>query len=151
MGLGSPLNASNDIGHGARAVGAENLDGIDLGLLGDTILLASNGARAVGAVPVTIDIGIARGDGLAPVGTALKVNMVDVGASIDDIGINTLAALGSKEVLVEGGEAQRIPVRDTGQPPGGTLLSLAIAFVLGGNTHGVDDAITLDVLDLRER
>ena len=51
-----PLDALHDIGHGTGAVGSENLDSIDIGLLGDTILLATNGTRAVSAVAIAIDV-----------------------------------------------------------------------------------------------
>lgn len=39
---GGILNALDNIGHAARAVGAENLDGVDVRLLGDAVLLTSN-------------------------------------------------------------------------------------------------------------
>jgi hypothetical protein len=45
---------------------------VDIGLLGDAVLLAGNGAGAVGAVAVAVDVLVAGGDGLAPAGTASK-------------------------------------------------------------------------------
>lgn len=146
--LGSPLHTGDDIRHGAGAVRAKDLDGIDVGLLGDTILLAGDGAGAVSAVAIAIDIGIAGGDGLAPLGTAIEIDVVDVGASVNNVGINTLTTLSGVQVLVEGGEAQSITVRDTSQTPRGGLLNLAVALGILNHTHGVDNAITLDVLDL---
>jgi hypothetical protein len=131
--LSSPLDTLDDVGHGARAVGAEDLDGVDVGLLGNTVLLASNRAGAVGAVTVAILIGITVGDGLAPVGTAFEVDVLDVCTSVDDIDVNTLATIGSIEVLVECAETQRVAVRDTGETPGGVLLRLVVIA-----THGVD-------------
>ena len=149
--LGSPLNALDDIGHASRAVGAKDLDGVDLGLLGDAVLLTGDGTRAVGTVSVAVDILVARGDGGAPLGTTLEVDVVDVGASVDDIGIDTLTALSGVEVLVECAEGKRVSVGDTGKTPGCALLGLAVARLSLGLLlvlHGVDDRIFLDVLDL---
>ena len=149
--LGSPLNALDDIGHASRAVGAKDLDGVDLGLLGDAVLLTGDGARAVGAVAVAVDILVTRGNGSAPRGTALEVDVVDVGASVNDIGIDTLTTLGGVEVLVECAEGKRVAVGDTGKTPGCALLGLAVARLslsLLLVVHGVDDRILLDVLDL---
>ena len=110
VSFSSPLNTLHDIGHGARAVGAEDLDGVDVGLLGNTVLLTSNSARAVSTVTVAILIGITVRDGFAPVGTAIEVNMLDIGTSVNDVDVNTLTAVGGVEVLVPGTEAQRIAV-----------------------------------------
>lgn len=138
--LHGPLDTLNDIGHRARATGAENLDSIEVGLLGDTILLASDGSGAVSAVAVTIGILIVAGDSLAPGGTTFKVDMVDVDTSINSVSVNTLTAFGGIEVLVEGAEGEAITVRDTSQTPRGVLL--------GDLLHGVDFGVLLDVFDL---
>ncbi len=127
VGLGGPLDTGDDVGHGARAVGAQHLDGVDVGLLGNTVLLAGDGTRAVSAVAVAVDILVAAGDGLAPVSTTLKVNVVGVGAGVDDVGIDTLATVGGVEVLVEGAEAQGVAVGHGPDPKERHLLSLAIA------------------------
>lgn len=92
--LSGVLDTLDDIRHGTRAVGTENLDGLDVSLLGDTVLLASDGTRAVSAVAVAVLVLIALRDGLAPGGTALKVDVVNVGASVDNVDINTLTAVG---------------------------------------------------------
>ena len=144
VSLGSPLNTLHDIGHGAGAVGTEHLDGVDISLLGNTVLLASNSAGAVSAVAVAILVSIAAGDGLAPVGAALEVNMLDVGSSVDDINVNALTAIGRVEVLVVGTEAQGVAVRDTGKSPRGVLLRLVVVLV----SKCVDLGILLDVVDL---
>jgi hypothetical protein len=144
VSLSSPLDTLDDIRHGAGAVGAEHLDSVDIGLLGDTVLLASNCAGAVSAVTVAILIGIAVGDSLAPVGAALEVNVLDVGAGVDDIDVNALAAIGGVEVLVVGAEAQGITVGDTGKTPGGVLLRLVVLLV----GERVDLGVLLDVVDL---
>jgi hypothetical protein len=93
-------------------------------LLGDTVLLTSNSAGAVGAVAVAILVGIAVGDGLAPLGTTLKVDVLSVCASVDDVNVNTLTTVGGVEVLVPGAEAQGVAVRDTSKTPWGVLLDL---------------------------
>jgi len=144
VSLSGPLNTLHDVGHGAGAVGAEHLDGIDVGLLGDTVLLASNSAGTVGAVAIAILVSIARGDSLAPVGAALEVNMLDVGSSVDDIDVNALTAVGGVEVLVVSTEAQGVAVGDTSKSPRSVLLRLVIILV----GERVDLGVLLDVVDL---
>lgn len=152
--LGSPVDALDDVGHGARAVGAEDLDGVDVGLLGNTILLASDGAGAVGAVTVAVLVLVTLGSSVAPLGTALKVDVGDVGAGVNNIGIDTLTTLLGVQVLVEGTEAESLAVGDASETPGSLLLGLGAARVLGDSilgadgNHGVDDGVTLDGLDL---
>jgi hypothetical protein len=144
VSLSGPLNALDDVRHGARAVGAEDLDGVDVGLLGDAVLLTSDGTRAVGAVAVAILVGIAVGDGLAPVSTALEVDVLVVCTGVDDVDVDTLTAVGRVEVLVPRAEAQRVAVRDTGKTPWGVLLRLVVV------AKGVDLRVTLDVVDLSD-
>jgi hypothetical protein len=110
VGLGGVLNTLDDVGHGARAVGAEDLDGLDVSLLGDTVLLAGNSARAVCSVSVAILVCITLRDGLAPRRATLEVDVVNVGARVNDVDINTLATVLGVEVLVEGAEAQAVTV-----------------------------------------
>jgi hypothetical protein len=149
VSLDSILDTLDDIGHGAGAVGAEDLHGVYIGLLGDTVLLASDSAGAVSTVAIAILVSITRRDGLAPVSAALKVDVLDIGASVDDIDINALSAISRVEVLVPGAEAQRVAVRDTSQTPGGILLSLVLVLVLVA-LLGADDGVLLDVIDLKE-
>jgi len=73
-------------------------------LLGNAVLLASDGARAVCTVSIAVLISIALRDGLAPRCATLEVNVVDVGAGVDDIDVDALAAVLGVEVLVEGAE-----------------------------------------------
>lgn len=65
-----------------------------MSLLGDTVLLASDGTRAVSAVAVAVLVFITLRDGLAPGGTALKVDVVNVGASVNNVDIDALTAIG---------------------------------------------------------
>ena len=94
---------------------------------------------------VAILISIAVGDGLAPVGAALEVDVLVVGSGVDDVDVNTLTTVGRVEVLVPGTEAQRVAVRDTGKTPGGVLLGLVVV-----TSKGVDLGVTLDVVDLSD-
>lgn len=91
--LGGVLNTLDDIGHGAGAVGAEDLDGLDVGLLGNTVLLTGDGTRAVSAVAVTVLVLITRRDGFAPGGTTLEVDVVNVGAGVDNVDIDALTTV----------------------------------------------------------
>ena len=90
---------------------------------------------------IAIFISITFGDGLAPVGTTFKVNMLSVGASVDDVCVNALTTILGVEVLVEGTEGKAITVRDTGQTPGSVLLN-------GGGFKVVDFRVLLNVVDL---
>ena len=114
-----------------------------MSLLGDTVLLAGNSARAVCSVSVAILIGIALRDGLAPRRTTLKVDVVNVGTGVDDVDVNALATVLGVEVLVKGAEAQAVTVRDTGEAPGSVLLDLGVV-----RLQSVDFLISLDELDL---
>lgn len=71
---------------------------------------------------VAILIGIAIWDGLAPRSTTLKVDVVDVCASIDDIDVDALASVRGIEVLVECAEAEAVAVGYAGKTPRGVLL-----------------------------
>jgi hypothetical protein len=92
-------------------------------------------------VTIAIYIFITFGDGLAPVGTTFKVNMVGVGAGVDDVRINTFTTILGVEVLVKGTEGEAITVRDTGQTPGSVFLN-------GGGIKVVDLRVLLNVVDL---
>jgi hypothetical protein len=136
------LDTLDDIGHRAGAVGAENLDSDDIGLLGDTVLLACDSAGAVGAMSVSIFVGIAGRDGLAPLGAALEVDVLGVGTGVDDVDVNAFAAVDRVEVLVEGSEVECLAVRDAGKTPWCVLLGF------WGCLEGVYFLVDLDVFDL---
>jgi len=51
---GDEVDACDDPRHGAGAAGVEDLDGEELGLLGDAIGGAADGAGDVGAVAVAV-------------------------------------------------------------------------------------------------
>jgi len=129
MSLDGKLNTLYDVGHGARAIGAEDLDGVDVGLLGNTILLASDGARAVGSVAIAVLIRVTRRNRLTPVGTTLEVDVSDVGAGVNDIDIDTLTTILRVEVLVECAKGETIAVRDSGETPRGALLDGGVLVV----------------------
>ena len=122
MGLSGKLDTLHDVGHGSRSVRAENLDRVDVCLLSNTILLTTDGTGAVSSVAVSILIRIAGGDGLAPVSTALEVDVFDVRAGVDDVDIDTLTSVGLVNVLVEVAKVQTLLVRDTGETPGSRVL-----------------------------
>lgn len=110
----SELNTLDDIGHGAGAVGAEDLDSVDVRLLGNTVLLTTNSTGAVGAVTVAILILVTLRDSLAPFGAALEVYVLSVGTRINDVDVDALATVIGVEVLVEGAETKTLAVGNTG-------------------------------------
>ena len=67
--------------------------------------------------------------------------MVNVGTSIDDIGVDALTTILGVKVLVEATKGKTVTVRDTSQTPGGILLDGRVLKV-------VDLRVLLDVLDL---
>lgn len=141
VGAGGPLNTFDNIRHGARPAGSQNLDSVDVGFFGHTEFLASDGAGAVSAVAVAILIDVILRNCLAPVSTSLEVNMVNIGAGVDDIGVDAFATLVGVEVFVEGAEAERLAVRDTGQSPWSVLLNVGIGLM-------VDLGVTFDEINL---
>jgi hypothetical protein len=140
--LSGVLNTLDDVGHGTRAVGAQDLDGLDVCLLGHTVLLASDSARAVCTVSVAILVRITLRDGLTPRRTTLEVDVFSVGASVHNVDIDALATVLGVEVLVEGAEAQAVAVRNTGETPGSVLLDLRL------RAEDVDLLIPLNEFDL---
>jgi hypothetical protein len=120
---------------------------VDVGGLGNAILPARDSASAVGSVAVAVPILIVLRNGVAPVCAALKLVVVDVDTSVDDVDIDALSALGVVDVLVECAEAEFVRVRDTCKTPRGATLN-----ALGGGRlgDGIDDLVTLDILDFGE-
>lgn len=94
---------------------------------------------------VTVRILITLGNGLAPLGTTLEVDVVDVGAGVNNIDSNALTAVGSIEVLVEGAKGEAATVGDTSQTPRSVLLKLWVGVVA---LKSVNFLVLLDVLDL---
>ena len=71
---------------------------------------------------ISILISITLGDGLAPVSTTLEVDVLNVGASINNVGIDTLATLLGIQIFVKVAEGEAFTVRDTGKTPWCILL-----------------------------
>lgn len=130
--VGNKVHAGDDGGELARATVVEDLDTVDVGLLGDTVGLGADGARAVGAVAVAVAAGgVVRLDEL---GTALEL-----GVGVLDTGVNHVgagASTGGVVVAVGGGTGTG--ARDASKAPGSVVL-------LGVDG---DNGILLNVLDL---
>lgn len=58
------------------------------------------------AVAVSVLVKIVLGDGLAPFGAALELDVVDVDTSVNNVGINAFAAMTVVDVLETGGTHQ---------------------------------------------
>lgn len=113
--LRSPRDTGNDIGHGSTAIGAENLDGNEVCLLGDTILARSNGTGTVRTVTVAVLIFIVGWDGFPPGGATLEFFVVDVDTGIDDVNVNTLATVYIIYIAREIAEGKFAPVANTSE------------------------------------
>lgn len=94
---------------------------------------------------VTVLIGVTLWDGLAPLRTAIKVEVVSVRASVDNVDVNTLTAVLGVEVLVVGAKGQAVAVGDTGKTPRCALLKRRLVIVV---SEGVNFLVPLDELDL---
>lgn len=122
---------------GAGARGVENLDGVEVDLLGDTISGTTDSAGNVGAVTVAVGIGAITGSIVQPGSTSTELGVSGVDASVNDIGANTgtggivIGIAGTAGSLV--GDASKAP-RSAGLSDIGVDLNLGIL---------------LDVLDLR--
>ena len=103
--VGGPFNTLDDICHASRAIGFEDLDSVDIGLLSDAILGASNRAGAVSSVSISILISLVSWDSLTPVCSASKVNVVDAGSGINNVNIDALTRIGGIEVFTEVAES----------------------------------------------
>ena len=66
----------------------------------------------MGTVSVVVLINIVRRYGSTPDRTTLEFDVCDMNAGIDDVDVNTLAALGIVFVLLEGAEAEFGTVTD---------------------------------------
>ncbi len=89
--LGDPVDARDDLLGGAGPLAVEDLDGDDLGLLGDTVLGTADGARDMRAVAVVVLGLVALVDGVEAVRWATaEVLVADVDAGVDDVGGDAL-------------------------------------------------------------
>ena len=113
--ISSPSDTTNDVGHGATAVGAQDLDSDEVGLLRDTVLAGSDCASAVRTMTVAVLILIVVGNSLAPGRAALELDVVDVDTGVDHVDIDALTTFTIVHVLGEGGESELGPVADPGQ------------------------------------
>lgn len=146
MSLCSPFDTLDNVRHSSRTIRAEDLNRVDGGLLSDTKLLSANSTRAMSSVTVTILINVAGRNSLSPVSTALKINMLNVSAGVDDVDINTLTTVGLMNVFAETSKVERLLVGDTGKTPWSALLGT------GGITlKRVDRGVFLNISNLSKR
>lgn len=83
------------------------------------------------AMTIAVGIFISIRNGLAPRSTTFELDVIDVGASVDNVDIYTLAAITIVEVLVESAEAKAVAMRDTGKTPWSADLGRAIIGLQG--------------------
>ena len=122
LGLGSsellgslvsgPQNTTDDVGHSATSVGTQDLDGDEVGSLGNPVLAGTDRASAMGTMAVAILIDIIHRDSDSPTGATFKLDVVDVDTSIDDVHVNTVTAGRMVVVESEGSEAELVTVGD---------------------------------------
>ena len=102
----SPNNTSHDVAHSTAAVTTEHLDSDNVCCLSDTVRTRRDGTCAVRPVSVRVDVLIVLGNGLAPMRTTLKLNVINIDTGVDDVDINALATARVVLVLGEGTEGE---------------------------------------------
>lgn len=132
-----------------RAVGAQNLDSEELGLLGYTVGLGSNSTSAVGTVAVAISVGTIANVVGEESSTTLELGVRGGDTSINDV---NAGARSSRGVVGVGG-GSRVGVGDAAETPGSRRLS-GVCLLLEGSLEltkvGLDDSVLLDVVNTRE-
>lgn len=117
--VGSEVDTGNDTGVGAGPLGVEDLDSIQLGLLGYTVRLSADGASNVGAMTIAIGSG-AITCVVGEVGsTALEVGVGGIDTGVDDI----RAGVGTATVIIDVAGGSKGLGGDTSQTPGSRTLS----------------------------
>jgi hypothetical protein len=96
----------------------------------------------MGSVAIAIYILITGRNGFPPMGTALKVVVIDIGTSVNDINVNTLATMSLVDVFIVGTKVQTLLVRDTGKTPRSRVFSYGIR-------ESIDLGIFLDIGNIR--
>lgn len=109
---GDIVDASDDGRPRGAATVSEDLDTVELGLLGDTIGLASHSTGAVGSVAVAVG-GLAIDEALEEGSTALELGVAGLETGIDDVGAGTLTS--AIVISVAGGAL--CAVGDAGKTP----------------------------------
>jgi hypothetical protein len=96
----------------------------------------------MGSVTIAVYIFVTGRNRFPPMGTALKVIVINVGAGVNNININILTTVGLVDVFVVGTEVQTLLVRDTGKTPRGRVFSYRIL-------ESIDLGVFLNVGNLR--
>lgn len=131
-------------------VPVKNLDGIELGLLGDSVCLGSDGTSNVSAVAVTVSVGAITSIVGKEGSTALELRVGGRDTSVDHVG----ARVGTSRAVIAVGCATTVDMRDTGKTPsrGGLgdvgLLLKVLNNALNAAKVGLDDGVLLDVVNL---
>lgn len=133
--LGDEIPGGDEVGVLEAVVGVEDLDTVQLDLLGHAVRLGGDGAGAVGAVTEIVTVR-SLNEGLDLVGTALELGVAVVDTRVGHVGTDALAAGGVIGIAA----AALLTVRDTGETPSRATLG----DVSGGSTR----AVLLNVLDL---
>jgi len=110
--VSSPQDSTNNVSHSTASVRTQDLDGNEVGCLGNTVLARTDGTSTVGPVAIAVLIDIIR-DGHAPGRATLKLRMMDVDAGIDNLGVDTLTAGRVVLVASEGSETEFPTMGDT--------------------------------------
>ena len=158
MVAGDEVDASNDARSRARAAGVEDLDGVELGLLGNTIGSTTDGASDVGTVAVAVCVRVVNVVGgesstateiLGKLARAFLLSRVRQGRGHEvtyrvrgvDTSVNHVrASTRTSAVVIDIGGLSRGLLRNPGDTPRGVGLGDVCI-------DGVD-GLLLDVLDL---
>lgn len=135
---GEPGQAGDDV-RGIAASGlVADLDGDELGLLGDTIGVGANGAGDVGSVALEVGVGLSLDVVYTLDGTSAKVGVGGVDTCVDDVRAGPLTG---RAVVDIGGGSRSAAVGDLSEPVSGARLA--------GESSKGQSLVRLNVLDLR--
>jgi hypothetical protein len=102
------------IGLPYRTASVQDLDSIELGLLGNTISLRADSTSAVSTMAVAIGVGAITCKVGEEGGTAFKVRVRGRDTGVDNID----AGAGASTVIIDVGSAATVLVGDAGETPG---------------------------------
>lgn len=134
--LNTVVDTSNDSTGATRAIGAENFNGNNVGVLSNTISSTSEGRCSVGSVAVTISV-VTISSVSTPTGTSTEVLVVDINTGINTVDGDTTAGGVVEDVVTATG----LSVRDTSETPAGSTT-------LSDEARDSHDLVLLNVIDL---
>ena len=93
------------------------------------------------AVTVAVLVFVIKRYCFTPRSSTFKIDVLDIGSSVNDVDIDTFSAFSSVKIFVEGTEAQALSMRYSSEAPRGTLLEFPVF-------GSMDNRVSFNVIDL---